>query len=466
MNKLFYRPADAWVGDNIPCYSNGKFYLYYQADRRIPVPFPKGEPFGWSLAVSDDLISFSDYGEVLHKGEKGGREHCIFAGSVIYHNELFYAFYTAENRAWSGHPEMPPSEVVRIATSRDGISWEKYPELTMEAPDLFDNDYFRDPAVFRMDDGRFILIVCTRKKDGPKIRKGVLITYEGSDLLHWEYKGIFYDPEAYFLLQMPDLFRIGDWYYLLFSELDDQRRTRYRMSRSLNGPWLPPADDCFDGRCYYAARTINVDGRRFMFGWNPTRENNDDLGMWIWGGNSVIHEIFQNDDGTLSTKLPDFISNRFIPSSKKYATSLSLCSVDGYKKLVFDNEAGNFYRIDFDFVLSEGTFGFGIKFYENSDEDIGYIYHFIPGENRVEFNKTPDYPWFRCMNRGLTRPVNGLIGEKHHVTLIVDDDIALLYIDGVALNARMAEKPGNEIAFIIHAGKAEIDGISYYEEIR
>ena len=82
MNKLFYRPADAWVGDNIPCYSNGKFYLYYRADRRIPVPFPKGEPFGWSLAVSDDLISFSDYGEVLHKGEKGGREHCIFAGSV------------------------------------------------------------------------------------------------------------------------------------------------------------------------------------------------------------------------------------------------------------------------------------------------------------------------------------------------------------------------------------------------
>ena len=464
MNRIFYRPVDSWVGDNMPCFHDGKFYIYYQSDKRIPEPFPKGEPFGWSLAVTDDLLSFKDYGEVIHKGEKGGREHCIYAGSVIFHDGLFYAFYTAENRAWSGHPDLPPSEVFRIAISNDGIDWEKKPELTMEAPDGFDKDYFRDPAVFEKDDGSFLLLICSRKLGGPKVRSGVLLAYESNDLLVWEYKGVFYDPEAYFLLQMPDLFRIGDWYYLLFSELDDQRRTRYRMSKTLSGPWLPPSDDCFDGRCYYAARTIEADGKRYMFGWNPTRAGNDDLGMWIWGGNSVVHEIVQRADGSLSAVMPDILGNRFVPSDKEYRTEMVVSSIDGYKKNIFDSNAGSLFRLDFDFHLNKATFGFGVKLYESSEKDLGYIFQFIPGENRVEFNKTPDYPWFRCMNRGLTRPLD-LASGIHHASIIVDDDITVLYVDGIALNARMTEKPGREIAFTVHAGEVSINNIKYYEAI-
>ena len=47
--------------------------MYYQCDKREPKPFPNGEPFGWSLAVTENLIDFCDYGEVLHKGEHGSR---------------------------------------------------------------------------------------------------------------------------------------------------------------------------------------------------------------------------------------------------------------------------------------------------------------------------------------------------------------------------------------------------------
>lgn len=466
MQKIFYRPENAWVGDNMPLYHNGKFYLYYQSDKRIPVPFPKGEPFGWSLAVSEDLVSFVDYGEVLHKGERGGREHCLFAGSVINEDNIFYAFYTGEYRPWTGRDDMPPSEAFMIATSNDGIDWEKHPDLTMYAPEGFNKDFFRDPCIYNMNDGSYLLLVCARKKNGPKVRSGVLLAYKGKDLLHWEYEGIFYDPEMYFLLQMPDLFKIGDWYYLLFSELDDKRRTRYRMSKSLKGPWIAPPDDSFDGRCYYAARTITAGGRRYMFGWNPTRDDDNDKGMWIWGGNSVTHEIIQRGDGTLAVVIPEIIEKRFIQSKKvKIKESIFLNRIDGEKQEIFLDNAPDFYKLDFDFKCSLDTYGFGIKIYESSEKDLGYAYHFIPGENRFIFDKTPNYPWFLCMNRGLERPF-GRMDETHHATLIVDDDIALLYVDGSALNARMTEKPGREIKFYVQNGELEISNIRYSEEIK
>ncbi|MFQ9441331.1 MAG: ABC transporter permease subunit, partial [Acutalibacteraceae bacterium] len=96
MNEIFFRPEGAWVGDCMPCYHNGIYYMYYQCDKREPKPFPNGEPFGWSLAVTENLIDFHDYGEVLHKGEHGSREHCLYAGSVIYALGKFRAFYTGE----------------------------------------------------------------------------------------------------------------------------------------------------------------------------------------------------------------------------------------------------------------------------------------------------------------------------------------------------------------------------------
>ena len=466
MQKLFYRPVDAWVGDNMPLYHDGKFYLYYQSDKRIPVPFPKGEPFGWSLAVSKDLVSFEDYGEVLKKGEKGGREHCLFAGSVINDGDIFYAFYTGEYRPWTGHDDMPPSEAFMIATSKNGIEWDKHPDLTMYAPDGFDNDFFRDPCVYKMDDGSYLLLICTRRKNGPKVRRGVLLAYKGVDLLHWKYQGVFFNPEMYFLLQMPDLFKIGDWYYLLFSELDDKRRTRYRMSRSLNGPWIAPSDDSFDGRCYYAARTIVAEGKRYMFGWNPTRENDDDKGMWIWGGNSITHEIIQRSDGTLAVVFPDIIAKRFIPSKTlKMKESITLRRIDGEDDEVLIYSTQDFFKLDFDFKCSSDTYGFGIKIYESSEKDLGYAYHFIPGENRFIFDKSPNYPWFLCMNRGLDRPLDNM-AETHHASLIVDDDIAVLYIDGIALNARMAEKPGREIKFYVQNGELEVSNIKYCEVLK
>ena len=39
------------------------------------------------------------------------------------------------------------------------------------------------------------------------------------------------------------------------------------MSQSLEGPWIKPKDEAFDGRAYYAGRTAYDGKRRVLFGW-------------------------------------------------------------------------------------------------------------------------------------------------------------------------------------------------------
>ena len=83
------------------------------------------------------------------------------------------------------------------------------------------------------------------------------------------------------------------------------------MSKTLEGPWLAPTNDSFDGRAYYAAKTFSDGEKRYIFGWNPTKEGNRDEGKWQWGGNLVVHEIIQQPDGSLSVKIPDTIDKKF-----------------------------------------------------------------------------------------------------------------------------------------------------------
>ena len=45
------------------------------------------------------------------------------------------------------------------------------------------------------------------------------------------------------------------------------------------------------------------------------------------------------------------------------------------------------------------------------------------------------------MNIGLERPIGLEAGHTYHIRLVVDDTIGTLYVDGVALNVRMYERP-------------------------
>ena len=51
-------------------------------------------------------------------------------------------------------------------------------------------------------------------------------------------------------------------------------------------------------------------------------------------------------------------------------------------------------------------------------------------------------------------------GKKYNIRIIVDDTIATIYVDGVALNARVYTKPGNDIGIFVSEGDVCVENCS------
>lgn len=68
--------------------------------------------------------------------------------------------------------------------------------------------------------------------------------------------------------------------------------------------------------------------------------------------------------------------------------------------------------------------------------------------------------WFLYLNKGMMQSVSLTAGKKYSATLLVHDDISVLYVDGIAISARMKEKPGNELKFYVDSGKISVSEIT------
>jgi beta-fructofuranosidase len=449
VHKLYYQPAGYWFGDCMPFYHDGKFYLFHQRDTRKPGPF--GEPFGWALARTSDFVQYEDLGESLERGNDDAQDQFIFAGSLFEANGTFYAMYTGYNRDYPQQGRA--SQVLMIATSNDLVRWTKTSQKLVVPQEGYDPTEWRDPYVFWNEDaGEYVMILGARKLEGKQIRTGRTVFFTSADLKAWEFKGDFWAPNLFYMHEMPDIFKIGDTWYLLTTEYSDKSKTIYRMSKSLDGPWTAPVDDAFDGRAYYAARSYSDGERRYLFGWVPTKEGDDDLANWQWGGTLVVHEVYQREDGTLGVRVPEGVAGAFAQRRSLADAPLTLIAADACAERRLTHETGDLLKFEADVTLAAGTRAFGVRLFE--DEATGEAYEFVfqLGERRVLFDRTPNLPWYRYMNKGLERPLSLEAGRAYRVQIIVDDNIATLYVDGVALNARMYAKAGQALSIYVVDG--------------
>lgn len=456
MNKLYYQPEGYWFGDCMPFGKDGKFYLFHQRDTRKPGPF--GEPFGWDLAVTEDFVNYTDMGEALKRGSDEAQDQFIFAGSVFEANGMYHAFYTGYNR---DYPKLgKPSQVLMHATSTDLVNWTKTEEaLTFNPQEGYDPDNWRDPFVlWNEEEQEYLLILGARKIDGEKLINGCTVQFTSKDLKNWKFGGEFWAPNIYTMHEMPDLFKIGDWWYLVISEYSDKNKIVYRMSKSLKGPWIAPVDDAFDGRAYYAGRTFELNGQRILFGWVPTKEDCDDLKNFQWAGTFVAHEVYQREDGTLGVKMPDTVWNAF--NDRERIADVNMETVDSRQETILAKNCGGLFSFEADVTFSEGARSFALKLLENEETGEAYQFIFFVGENKFVFEKSPNQPWFQCMNIGLERPIELKADQAYNIRLIVDDTIATIYVNGVALNTRMYTKPGNSIGMFVTDGSLKINNAS------
>ena len=450
--KLYYQHPNTWFGDCMPFGCGNDFYLYHLRDTRNPVPF--GEPFGWDLATTSDFVHYKDHGVALPRGTDEEQDQFIFSGTVFEAEGRYHIFYTGYNRDYPAQGKA--SQVLMYAYSDDLLHWTKTQDTFELTPqEGYDPDDWRDPFVLRDEENNQYLLILGARLKGPKTRQtGRTVKFTSKDLKTWKFEGDFWAPDLYTMHEMPDLFKMGDWWYHIITEYSDRSKMIYRMSKSINGPWIAPEDDAFDGRAYYAGRTYELNGQRILFGWVATKEQDDDDKNFIWAGTFVAHEIYQREDGTLGVRIPETVWNAFADESK--ADDFVIECQDRKTETVIAQNTGDIFKVEADIEFTEDTRSFGIRFYEDEDKAESYQFVFQTTEDRYIFEKNPNWPWPANQNIGLERPIQLKAGKTYNLKMIVDDTIATMYVDGVALNVRAYKRMGESLSVFGYGGQIKV----------
>ncbi|WP_264230132.1 glycoside hydrolase family 32 protein [Acholeplasma laidlawii] len=441
---MYYRPKIGVAADVIPFYEDGEFKLIYLHDYRDWDKHGEGCP--WNLLTTKDLINYVDHGVIIPRGTKEEQDLYIFTGCVYKHHDEYYVYYTGHN------PHLRkkglPEQKVLLAKGKSLTDLKKVESFVFEAPDYLEKHDFRDPFVYYDEDEKdYKMLLAGRVKDGPSNHRGITMIAKSNDLMNWELeKEPFFESGAYFTHECPDYFKIGDWYYLIFSEFTDKIITRYRYSKNPRGPWLMPPHDSFDGHAYYAAKSVLAGDKRYLFGWNPIKYNEQDHELWQWGGTIIPHEIYQNDDGTLSVRIPESIDKSYQkPIELQEFTQKHMHKIqDGYRGglhaygYTLFNEMKDNVKIEFKFKIQSRQHNFGVMLRMDDTLDQGYFVKFDPHHSRFAFDKTLRRDSTLYHQVDTERFLDFNLDTYHHVKIIVEKSVITVYVDDkVAMGARM-----------------------------
>jgi beta-fructofuranosidase len=461
---IFYRPTDGVAADFIPFYWDGAYHLFYLKDYRDVETHGEGTP--WFHLVTRDFVRFEDWGEALPRGSQDAQDLWVFTGSAIEHEGTFHIFYTGHNAHFRGTDR--PVQAVMHAASPDLGTWTKDTSFLSLAPPGYEPDDWRDPFVFWNEEaGEYWMLLAARVPTGPSRHRGCVALAASADLRAWEVREPFWSPDMYFTHECPDLFRMGEWWYLVYSTFSERCVTHYRMSRDLHGPWLAAANDTFDGRAYYAAKTASDGQRCFVFGWLPTREGEKDDGRWQWGGNLVVHEIVQRSNGHLTVRAPGTVLAQFARPVPRDPRPV-LGEWDVNEQRFSAQAAGRFSAltlgelpdeclIELDVICSPGTANAGLLLRADEALDAYYALRLEPGNRRLTFDRWPrpgDQPFM------IERPLAMTDGELVHLQVFVDGTCAVAYVDHrIALSCRMYDHLRGALGLFVAEGEARFENV-------
>lgn len=465
MSEIFYKPKDGWLADVIPFHEDGEFKLLYLKDWRDKEGHGEGTP--WFLLGTKDFVSYKEYGEVLPRGAASEQDLYIYTGCILKVGGLYHIFYTGNNFHYPDQGK--PQQAVMHAVSRDMLHFEKRPEEAFFAPaDRYEQHDWRDPFVFWNEEaGEYWMLLAARLKEGPSKRRGCVALCASKDLTNWEVREPFWAPYLYTTHECPDLFRMGDWWYLVYSTFSDRTVTHYRMSKSLQGPWLAPENDAFDTRAFYAAKTWSDGDRRYAFGWNPTREGEHDNGTWQWGGNLVVHEIVQREDGALLVKAPDSVDAAFAKEKPVVLTEvLGQWKLEG--GIAYAEAADSFAcayagplpdpcKLSATIAFGPDTRGCGLVLRADEKLEQGYMLRLEPGRNRIVMDQWPrkgDVPYAV----GMERPALLVPGKPVELSVYIEGEVFVAYVDGeIALSTRLYDFKAGGWGVFVSEGSASFN---------
>ncbi len=464
----FFKPTGGETGDPMPFYNEAdkSFYVYYLLEAH------QGQRGGIYLTKTSDFANFSSVAQpAILVGEANTRDQAIGTGSCIKKDNQYHFFYTGFSGAFGDY-----TQVAVKATSTDLQNWTKKLNPVMaQAPAGYNPREFRDPCVYFDDKrGKYVMAI-----GGVKNGKAALVRFQSDDLNSWKpiesiVATVSENPAAFEFTsdseipECPDIFKMGDKWYLVFSRInrDAHRKTFYRVADNPNGPWRKNnGHETFDGLWMYAAKSVSNGTNRYISGWASSGQNVNSSNELDWGGMLITHKLVQQADGKLYPQIPDAVDAKY-SKPLEYKDIKKEGNVTGSNanftinkgKVVFNRSISSF-KIEMRIDASQASKNFGIAFAAYDNQQDAYKLTFDLTSNNdyncpalmmyqrgKEFNFTP-----------LVVPQNKIFDVK----IIIEKSICVMYVNGnVAFTNRITNL--NQNPWMIFADDEEVK----FENIR
>ncbi len=469
-DELFYRAEKARTGDVIPKYISGKYNLFYL--KAWIKDAEESAPGGWHRMESTDLLHMS---EEVPVNVTGG------TGDVIYHDGKYHLFACIfpEGKQFITHYISPDGNLNH---------WELIKEDTF-GPDgeIYHKSDWRDPRIiYDKKNDEFKMIMAARK-NAKHSQTGCVGLCVSKDLKNWEYREPFYYPQRFNgALECPDYFCMGEWEYLVFSSYTTLFGNYYVKRKKGKSTFTIPKNHRLDARAFYAAKTAGDGTERYLFGWNPSKEENlfgfwpdkvkaKDYRTWDWGGNMIIHKLVQKSDGDLGLAFPErrreFFNSKIANSYKAITEGIVeetgvVHTVDkNSQQMMLMQEIPDSALIKIRTHVKE-AYQVGVVLQVTEEMKEGYYFIFDPGKSRLVLRS-----WLRMSEEGgktfpydveMEVPVRIADDGIYEFEIVVEGSVGTAYInDDAALSFRMYDFRGRHLG-VLATGDVTFENIEMF----
>ena len=426
-----YKPKDGFVGDTMPYYEKGTFYIFFLKDQ--------GDSYNHSifLVETKDFINYEEKGEILRSSsDPNAQDNWIGTGSVCKVSNTYYFFYTGHNEKNELH------ERIMVAKSENDVyHFNKLDGIYIDPLNELSKFDFRDPDVtYDEENDKFILTITTNAN------KAILVKYTvDRDLKNYTYdKIIFTDKEGFWNLECSNTFKIGNYWYLSYSGQDDTLWYAKSTNRYEGfGDDLYDKPQRIESKIFYAAKTVSDGNNTYFVGWVRRRIELSDYAEQSWAGNIAVSKVIQRNDGSIYLTKIDNLNKYYV-----YKKELEKDSVEfNNLTLKFENQYESFI-LEGDFIFdnkNEFGFIFGIGKTEN---EYGHIA--INPEDKIEYYLLNHIKQDSLLNIKLEA------NKDYHFNLVCEGSIFVLFIDGVcAFTTRYYGKLNAGFCFYSKGSKAK-----------
>lgn len=340
-----------WMNDpNGFSYYMGKYHMFYQYH-----PFdPHWGPMHWGHAVSEDLLHWEYLPAALAPDEPYDRDGCFSGSAITLPDGRHLLMYTGVLRERQSNGGLCEIQTQCLAVG-DGVDYEKYelnPVLDeKDLPEGSSRTDFRDPKIWRKEDGTYCCIAGNRPADG----SGQILLFTSPDGFRWSFKKVLISNNNRFgkMWECPDFFKLDDKWVLLTSPQDMlPHGFEYHNGNGTlcligdfdeeTDTFTEQHDQSIDyGIDFYAPQTVLMpDGRRVMIGWMQNWDTCSYKEQNIqWFGQMSLPRELSIKNGRLFQnpikELEDMRSNEVVHKDVSFSGTIGL---DGIKGRTIDME--------------------------------------------------------------------------------------------------------------------------------